>query len=178
MPQNIGPSNYRLLWRRRIAEFRSFDAAFAFLLRFRKDRIAMADLRTILDQSSAGFRGKRLNDDQVLRGVAKLLASGEVFLAGEPVRHGGNAMQSKDASSPAAAAPARALRTPKTWIEIELIDDNGDPVPGEAFRIVLPDGRVVRGHLDSDGRARFGNIDPGTCEVSFPGIDAPEWDAA
>lgn len=138
----------------------------------------MADLRVILDQSSAGFRGKPLSDDQVLRGVANLLASGEVFLTSDPVRHGGNAQQSKDAAAPSEAAPGRAVRTPKTWIEIELIDEKGDPVPSEAYRIQLPDGRVVRGHLDSNGRARFGNLDPGACEVSFPGIDAPEWEAA
>ncbi len=29
---------------------------------------------------------------------------------------------------------------PKTFIEIVLLDDNGKPVAGEAYKIVLPDG--------------------------------------
>lgn len=167
-----------MLWRRRIRRFNNIDAAIGFLLPFKKDPTAMVDLRAILDASSAGFRGKRLSNDEVLKGVAKLLWSGEVFASSDPVRHGGAAKQTKDGSTHGQAPPSRLLRTPKTWIEIELIDENGEPVPCEPFRITLPDGRVVRGLLDSTGRARFGNIDPGTCEVSFPGIDAPEWERA
>lgn len=178
MPRTLGQSNYLMLWKRRIRRFGSHDAALSFLLPFKTDPIAMLDLRAVLDASSAGFRGKRLSDDEVLKGVAKLLWSGEVVVNSDAVRHGGAATRTRDDSTPAQAPPSRALRTPKTWIEIELIDENGEPVAAEPFRIELPDGRVVRGRLDSSGKARFGNIDPGTCAVSFPGIDAPEWERA
>jgi hypothetical protein len=70
------------------------------------------------------------------------------------------------------SAPVRAI---KTWIEIELIDENENPVPGALYKIELPDGRLVKGRLDSFGLTRYSNIDPGNCLVSFPEIY--EWTA-
>ena len=67
----------------------------------------------------------------------------------------------------------------KHWIEIELIDDKGKPVPGERYRITLPDGTTLaEGTLDAKGRARVDGIDPGTCKVTFPDLDAPTWKPA
>jgi len=40
----------------------------------------------------------------------------------------------------------------KSWIEIELVDEDGKPVPGEAYRITLPDGTTIdEGTLDDKG---------------------------
>ena len=64
---------------------------------------------------------------------------------------------------------------PKTFIEIVLLDDNGKPVAGEAYKIVLPDGSIRQGTLDQKGFAREDNLDPGVCDVSFPKIDGREW---
>jgi type VI secretion system secreted protein VgrG len=62
------------------------------------------------------------------------------------------------------------------WIEIELIDDQGKPVAGEHYRITLPDGTTLaEGRLDMKGRARVDGIDPGTCKVTFPDLDATTW---
>lgn len=63
----------------------------------------------------------------------------------------------------------------KTFIEIVLLDDDRNPVPGEAFELTLPDGDVRQGTLDQAGFARVDGIDPGTCDVSFPKIDGREW---
>ncbi len=63
----------------------------------------------------------------------------------------------------------------KTFIEIVLLDQDGKPVPGEAFQITLPDGRVQTGTLDRTGFARVDGIDPGVCDVRFPNIDGSEW---
>jgi len=62
-----------------------------------------------------------------------------------------------------------------SWIEIELVDEEGKPVPSEKYSIDLPDGRKKEGMLDSEGRARVDGIDPGTCNVSFPDRDAKDW---
>ena len=67
---------------------------------------------------------------------------------------------------------------PKTFIKIELKDDIGDPVPGERYRIKLPDGSIREGSLDANGRASVDGIDPGTAQVSFPDIDANDWKPA
>jgi len=50
-------------------------------------------------------------------------------------------------------------------------------MPGEKYRIKLPNGKLIDGTLDARGEARMDGIDPGTCEVSFPDIDANEWQA-
>ena len=67
----------------------------------------------------------------------------------------------------------------KHYIEIELHDDDGNPVPGEPYKITLPDGSVVAsGTTDAKGYAKVNNIDPGTCKVTFPNLDKDAWKPA
>ena len=62
------------------------------------------------------------------------------------------------------------------WIEIELVDENGKPVPGEEYKVTLPDGSTVAsGTLDGKGKARVEGIDPGSCKVTFPNLDKDSW---
>jgi hypothetical protein len=63
-----------------------------------------------------------------------------------------------------------------TFIEIELVDEEGNPVPGESFEVTLPDGTVVDGSLDDQGQARVEGIDPpGSCQITFPDLDKDAW---
>ena len=62
-----------------------------------------------------------------------------------------------------------------SWIEIELVDQEGQPMAGEPYRILLPDGSAVRGVLDKNGEARVEGIDPGDCKVTFPQRDGRAW---
>ncbi len=66
-------------------------------------------------------------------------------------------------------------KSEKTWIEIQLVDSNDDPVPGERYQLKITDGSMREGKLDEAGKVRVTNIDPGNCEVCFPDIDATEW---
>jgi type VI secretion system secreted protein VgrG len=67
----------------------------------------------------------------------------------------------------------------KSWIEIELVDEEGEPVPGERYRITLPDGETVAtGTTDQNGMARVSGIDPGTCKITFPDLDKDAWEPA
>lgn len=61
------------------------------------------------------------------------------------------------------------------WIEIMLVDDEGQPVAGEPFVLVKPDGSKVEGALDAKGRFRIDGIDPGNCEVTFPELHEHGW---
>ena len=64
----------------------------------------------------------------------------------------------------------------KSWIEIEMVDEDKNPVPGEAYRITLPDGQTVaEGTLDDKGFARVDGIDSGTCKITFPELDKDAW---
>lgn len=62
-----------------------------------------------------------------------------------------------------------------TWIEVQLVDSDSQPVPGQSYRIQLPDQSVREGVLDDKGKVRIDGITPGQCQVSFPDIDAGEW---
>jgi type VI secretion system secreted protein VgrG len=65
---------------------------------------------------------------------------------------------------------------PKSWIEIELLDEENEPVPGEKYRVTLPDGTTVaEGTLDNNGQARVSGIDPGNCKITFPNLDHSAW---
>ncbi len=65
----------------------------------------------------------------------------------------------------------------KSWIEIELVDEEKKPIPGEKYRITLPDGETVsEGTLDEKGFARVDGIEPGTCQITFPELDKEAWE--
>ena len=67
---------------------------------------------------------------------------------------------------------------PPSWIEIELIDDAGNPCDGEAYLVVEPDGAEHRGSLDARGLARVAVKKPGDCRITFPELDGEAWDRA
>ena len=63
----------------------------------------------------------------------------------------------------------------KSWIEIKLLDVEGKPVPGEPYRVVLPDQSIAEGSLDQDGFTRIEGFESGNCQVSFPRRDKRSW---
>jgi hypothetical protein len=65
-----------------------------------------------------------------------------------------------------------------TWIEIELVDEGNKPVPGEKYKITLPDNSVAGGTLDEKGFARIEGIVPGTCKITFPNLEKDAWGPA
>ena len=56
----------------------------------------------------------------------------------------------------------------RDWIEIELIDENDNPVANEDYVLYLPNGEVRKGKLDANGYKKEENIPPGKCQVEFP----------
>lgn len=64
-----------------------------------------------------------------------------------------------------------------SWIEIEMVDQEDQPLPGVPYKITLPDGKTVaQGTLDEKGFARVDFIDPGSCKVTFPTLDQEAWE--
>ena len=60
-------------------------------------------------------------------------------------------------------------RQETSWIEIELVDESGKPIPYEPYEITAPDGKtLIRGTLDRNGQARRIVPNVGTCQISFP----------
>ncbi len=64
----------------------------------------------------------------------------------------------------------------KVWIEIELVDEEDGPMAGERYEVKLPNDKLRKGSLDANGRARLTGVDPGTCQICFPNLDAEAWE--
>jgi type VI secretion system secreted protein VgrG len=80
-----------------------------------------------------------------------------------------------DSVQVAPAKPYKPDPLKKSWIEIKLIDEKKNPVPGEPYSVTLPDSTVASGTLDDKGFARIDGIDPGTCQITFPQRDGAAW---
>lgn len=65
-----------------------------------------------------------------------------------------------------------------TWIEIRLVGEDGQPIPGERYILRLPSGEQRSGFLDTRGCARLIGLEPGTCTVAFPDLDSDAWEFA
>jgi hypothetical protein len=66
----------------------------------------------------------------------------------------------------------KALLKSKEWIEVEVVESDGEPYQG-AYRIELPDKSTVKGNFDKAGTWEERDIDPGTCKltlVEFAGV--------
>jgi len=104
---------------------------------------------------------------------------------------GGQTTDASNSGSKSGSAPSSVLVKPmathkpnsdenkdkKSWIELELVyESNGLPVAGMAYEVTLPDGETLAsGSTDEKGVARVDNIDPGSCQISFPGLDKEAW---
>lgn len=64
---------------------------------------------------------------------------------------------------------------PRAWIGVRLLDDGGEPVKGERYTLKLPDSKVEEGVLDEYGTVYYGDLDPGSCELSFPDLPGELW---
>ncbi len=81
-------------------------------------------------------------------------------------------LQLAAATAPAHDPDSEENKEKKSWFEIVLVDEAGQPVAGEAYQITLPDGTTLAtGTLDEKGFARVECIDPGQCKVTFPNLD-------
>ncbi|MEX1368081.1 MAG: hypothetical protein AB1Z98_33435 [Nannocystaceae bacterium] len=61
-------------------------------------------------------------------------------------------------------------------LELELVDEDDEPVANEPYRVELPGGDIVNGRLNAQGRALLTGIrDSGNCKVTFPRLDESVW---
>jgi hypothetical protein len=74
----------------------------------------------------------------------------------------------KDVGSPVQSCP---------WIEIELVDEDNQPVPGEKYRVEQSNGKIIEGSLDSQGFVHL-TVVRGTCRITFPNLDMDAWEWA
>jgi len=82
----------------------------------------------------------------------------------------------QDILSSPAAQRSQEQKQQKSWVEILLVDLEGNPVPGVRYRVTTPDGEVREGTLNEHGQAGYYHIDPGNCKITFPDLDKDAWD--
>lgn len=56
----------------------------------------------------------------------------------------------------------------RDWVEVELLDSEGNFVPNADYVVRFPDGKSTKGKLDKNGFARIEGASPGTITVEFP----------
>lgn len=55
-----------------------------------------------------------------------------------------------------------------------MTDLDGNPIPGQRFRVEFPDGTTKEGTVDRSGRIRVFGPTEGDCKVSFPASGGEE----
>lgn len=63
------------------------------------------------------------------------------------------------------------------WIELEMVGEDDEPMPGVRYRLELSDGRVLHGRLGSTGVLRVEGLTAQPCRVNFPDLDDEAWAA-
>jgi hypothetical protein len=173
-----GPSHVQLLSRREVREFRDLGAAIDFLRPLMADPRNVSAVRAELTSARTATNGELLEmlaRRMVAEGL-QLVSCADAYFAA--IRATGSVASTTAQTTPRedqAAAQAAKEVAPgpeeKHWLEIELIDDDGNPVAGELYFIELPDGSTLSGTTDAEGRARIEDVDPGSAQVSFPNMD-------
>jgi len=80
---------------------------------------------------------------------------------------------------PPAQKPApRSAEEALSWIALEVVDDQGKPIPNLRYEMIAPDGRRLTGTVGADGKARIEAIKKGTCKIQFPELPDDSWKPA
>jgi len=122
--------------------------------------------RTTLDRACS--------DEWLLSRLAEALRQGKLHV------HKVKEAQYRDLPPPLKPRPPLPAPEPKpdperTFVHIKLLDDEGNPVPGVRYSVLLPDGATREGTLNSAGEARVEYVTPGECKVTFPDLEDSEW---
>jgi hypothetical protein len=155
--------------------------------------VRAAQMKTMADVSRDAFE-KRLSEQlgvpqsEVASGVDAAHAQGltqerdvaqfveQSLHAGAPPGTDAPASVAEDYPRQAVGGTTLPCQRSRHYVEIELLGEDDRPVPGEEYRIALPDGRIVTGRLNVLGKAYVPDIaDPGSCQISFPALDREAW---
>jgi len=163
------------------------DRLFQQWLANRYSKDILLDIFQTLQPQNANARAGQPPQDQAILGLLNQAIGDGTLLMLRPVTRDAVAAADPDILSDRAidAARARAAaaaanqgqdpRSKKTWVEFELLDQDGEPVAGAHYRLKITDGSVREGSLNELGRVRVAGIDPGTCEITFLDYDGREW---
>lgn len=144
-------------------------------------------LRRFLGDEQGSAAANRLEPSDLRRAAAQRIGHGWLV---EVVRAAPSGWSTKtqppkvaaEAATEAVPPPENPTGVPEKkekdhFIVVELVGENGEPIPNELCRLTLPDGQVVERETDSRGRVEENNIPGGDCTVEFPDLDKDAWEA-
>jgi type VI secretion system secreted protein VgrG len=72
--------------------------------------------------------------------------------------------------------PQKGAQPESATLEIHVVDLDGKPQEGLAFKIEMPDDKTSSGKLDKQGCGKAESSSPGVFKVTFPDLDGGDWD--
>ena len=136
-----------------IISFNCIESAMGFLRQFAQSHFDMMPLRNLFFSVSSEIDLSRVSNNELIERLAVKLVAGEVQVARmaspEPVQINASVAKKEVQSRPITewTAPAPA-KTSSSWLEIELLDEDGNLIHGEPYEIELPDGSRRTGKLN------------------------------
>ena len=100
--------------------------------------------------------------------VGSQTACGASITAGSPDTFVGSA-----SASPVSNVFSELLKE-KTFVEFQLLNDLEQPIANEKFVLTLPDGKIINGVLDGEGRVHVADVPRGSCSIKFPDLEDTE----
>ena len=64
----------------------------------------------------------------------------------------------------------------RTHLDIEMVDEEDQPMVSERYLVDFADGSKREGHLNPEGKARIWCTSDEPCRISFPDLDGPAWE--
>jgi len=89
-------------------------------------------------------------------------------------RGGGASSASGTGSSGGTGTGTTAKEPDLTWIEIQIVDEDGQPLVGETYEFSKTDGAVAKGST-SGAALRGDQIPPGKCKLKLPDLHKNGW---
>jgi hypothetical protein len=133
-----------------------------------EEPLVAASLRTLL--AHLGELG--VDEAQLAERVHAHIARGRLRVEAEPYRPMASERVELFELPEYEPAPQVVDEDDSHWVEVELLDEEGEPVAGERCRIVLPNGAERFDHTDRNGLVRVDHTIAGQCTISFPDLDA------
>jgi hypothetical protein len=116
----------------------------------------------------------RLDEVGLVDRLAWKIARGDLILVREV--HGG--ISPGDPDKPEEPEDDDDVIEKLDWIEILVEDEDHQPIPNVAYKLVLPDGSTRTGSTNKLGIVRYDRIPAGSCKFELTELDAKAWKTA
>jgi hypothetical protein len=126
-------------------------------------------LRALLHETDDPYQ--QLDEEELVERIAQAIARGDLVLVREV--HAG--ISPGDPDVPDEEEDDEVIER-LDWIEVLIEDEEHNPVPNIAYKLVLPDGSTRTGKTNKLGIVRYDRIPSGTCKFELTELDTTAWE--